>query len=171
MGNRRSKVQRCPKWIKTLVGREGETSDITGNGYKNHIKTDSDSKLITNYMVSDASVHDSNCCIKLLDSEDRVLYADPAYTGKEIADQLPPGCKGRILEKGYKGKPLTKRQKYNNRRKSRVRCRIEHVFGIMTGTMKGITVRCIGMVRTEFNIGLTNLIYNMWRYRLLKEIM
>ena len=41
----------------------------------------------------------------------------------------------------------------------------------MTGTMKGITVRCIGMVRVDFNIGLTNLIYNMWRYRLLKERM
>lgn len=140
-------------------------------GYKNHVKTDSDSKLITNYMVSDASVHDSKCCIPLLDSDDRVLYADSAYIGKEIAGQLPPGCKGRILEKGFKGKPLTTRQKNNNKRKSRVRCRIEHVFGFMTGSMKGITVRCIGIVRAEFNIGLTNLIYNMCRYRLLKERM
>ena len=173
--------QTPPEWEKEDQKYKGAQKDQDARwtrkgderhyGYKNHIKTDSDSKLITNYMVSDASVHDSNCCIPLLDSEDRVLYADSAYAGKEIADQLPPGCKGRILEKGYKGKPLTKRQKYNNRRKSRVRCRIEHVFGFMTGTMKGIAVRCIGMVRTEFNIGLTNLIYNMWRYRLLKEIM
>ena len=104
-------------------------------------------------------------------SDDRVLYADSAYIGKEIIGQLPPGCKERILEKGFKSKPLTKRQKYNNKRKSRVRCRIEHVFGFTTGSMKGITVRCIGIVRAEFNIGLTNLIYNMCRYRLLKERM
>ena len=150
-----------------LWGRKGDEHHY---GYKNHIKKDSDSKLIMNYMISDASVHDSNCCIPLLDSEDRVLYADSAYTGKEIAGRLPPGCKERILKNGAVGNRLTKRQKYNNRRKSRIRCRIEHIFGFMTGTMKGINLRCIGIIRAVFNIGLTNLIYNMWRYRSLKDI-
>ena len=35
----------------------------------------------------------------------------------------------------------------NNRRKSRIRCRIEHIFGFMTGAMHGITVRSIGIIR------------------------
>lgn len=175
------KGQTPPEWEKEDQKRKvaqkdqdarwGRKGDERHYGYKNHIKTDVDSKLITNYAVSDASVHDSQCCIPLLDSEDRVLYADSAYIGKDIASQLPPGCKARILEKGVKGAPLTKRQKYNNKRKSRIRCRVEHVFGFMTGTMKGITVRSIGIVRAEFNIGLTNLVYNMCRYRLLKERM
>ena len=37
----------------------------------------------------------------------------------------------------------------------------------MTGSMNGLTLRSIGMARAEFNIGLTNLIYNMFRYEFL----
>lgn len=44
---------------------------------------------------------------------------------------------------------------------------MEHIFGFMTGAMHGITVRSIGIVRAEFNIGLTNLIYNLCRYEFL----
>lgn len=32
-------------------------------GYKNHVKCDADSKLITNYSVTNASVNDSQCCL------------------------------------------------------------------------------------------------------------
>lgn len=149
-------------------GRKGEERHY---GYKNHVKTDSESKLITNYMVTDASVHDSNCCLPLLDDEDRVLYADSAYSGKDLAASLPKRCKKRIQEKGVRGKSLTKRQKYNNRRRAKVRARVEHIFGFMTNSMHGITVRCIGMIRAKFNIGMTNLIYNICRYRLLMERM
>ena len=58
-------------------------------------------------------------------------------------------------------------QKAENKRKSRVRSRVEHVFGYMTGTMRGITVRSIGMARAAFNNGLTNLVYNLFRYEIL----
>lgn len=34
----------------------------------------------------------------------------------------------------------------------------------MTGSMNGITVRTIGITRAAFDIGLTNLLYNMRRY-------
>ena len=74
-------------------------------GYKNHIKTDSDSKLITNYMVSDASVHDSNCCIQLLDSDDRVLYADSAYIEKKSSANYRLVVKGESLKKDTKANP------------------------------------------------------------------
>ncbi len=39
----------------------------------------------------------------------------------------------------------------------------------MTGSMNGITVRTIGMDRAAFNIGLTNLIYNICRYSIIKR--
>ncbi|NLA54367.1 MAG: transposase, partial [Clostridiales bacterium] len=53
--------------------------------------------------------------------------------------------------------------------KSRTRSRIEHVFGYMSGTMRGITVRSIGISRAKFNIGLTNLVYNLCRYAILNR--
>lgn len=40
-------------------------------GYKDHVKIDSKSKLITNYKVTDASVHDSQTLKDLLDEMDR----------------------------------------------------------------------------------------------------
>jgi IS5 family transposase len=138
-------------------------------GYKDHVKTDAESKLITGYSVTDASVHDSQALIGLMDEKDKVLYADSAYSGNPIAGQLPEGIENQIHEKGYRNRPLSEEQKAGNKRKSRTRSRIEHVFGYMTGTMRGITVRSIGIARAKFNIGLTNLIYNLCRYEILSR--
>ena len=76
---------------------------------------------------------------------------------------------GKIIEKGYRNKPLTDKHKENNRRKSQIRCRIEHVFAFMTMSMRGLTVRSIGFERATFNIGLTNLVYNLCRYSFLSR--
>jgi len=110
-------------------------------GYKNHVKCDAESKLITNYAVTDAALHDSNRRIDLLDEEDEALYADSAYFGSTIADNLPEGCRNCICEKGCRNHPLTEKQKENNREKSKIRCRIEHIFGFMTCSMHGISIR------------------------------
>jgi hypothetical protein len=59
--------------------------------------------------------------------------------------------------------------KKNNRRKSKIRCRIEHVFAYMTMSMHGLTVRSMGIERAVFNIGLTNLAYNLCRYSFLSQ--
>ena len=138
-------------------------------GYKDHVKVDADSKLITGYSVTNASVHDSQAIIGLVDGKDKVIYADSAYSGKPIADELPIGAENRIHEKGYRGRPLSEEQKAKNKEKSRVRSRVEHVFGYMTGTMHGITVRCVGIARARFNVGLTNLVYNLCRYEILSR--
>ena len=134
-------------------------------GYKNHAKVDADSKIITDYAVTSASVHDSQRFSDFFNEQDKVAYADSAYVGQEI----PEHVEAQICEKGYRNHPLTEEQKQNNRRKSKIRCRIEHVFGFMTGSMNGITVRTIGMDRAAFNIGLTNLIYNICRYSIIKR--
>lgn len=136
-------------------------------GYKDHVKADAQSKLITNYKVTNAAVHDSQALIELLDEKDKVLYADSAYSGEPISKQIPEGIENQIHEKGYRNKPLSDEQKAENKRKSRIRVRIEHVFGHMTGAMHGINVRSIGLTRAKFNIGLTNLIYNICRYEIL----
>ena len=45
------------------------------SGYKDHVKADADSKLITEYSVTSACVHDSQEFIALLDENDRTIYA------------------------------------------------------------------------------------------------
>lgn len=138
-------------------------------GYKDHVKADADSKLITDYTVTAASVHDSQPMPQMINTTDKAVYADSAYWGKVVADALPEGVENHIHERGTKVQPLTQEQQANNRKKSKTRCRIEHIFGFMTGYMHGLTVRSIGFERAEFNIGLTNLIYNLCRYEFLNR--
>jgi IS5 family transposase len=135
-------------------------------GYKNHIKVDKGSKLITNFEVSSASVHDSQMLGYLLEEEDahHELYADSAYRSEQIEKELKGRkIRSRIHKKGYRGNPLNARDKAINTNKSRVRARVEHVFGDMCQTMGKIIVRQIGMVRNTAAITMMNICYNMRR--------
>lgn len=136
-------------------------------GYKNHVKADVESKLITGYIVTSANVHGSQALSELADDTDYALYADSAYFGETIFSALPKGIDIQVHEKGSRNHPLTVEQRECNQEKSRVRVRIEHIFGFMTNSMAGITVRSIGKVRAGFNAGITNLVYNICRYEFL----
>lgn len=150
---------------KDTDARWTKKGDETHFGYKDHAKVDADSKLVMDYSVTSANVHDSNEFEDFFTEKDEAAYADSAYVGKK----LPKHVKNEVCEKGYRNKPLTAEQKESNRRKSKIRSRIEHVFGFMTMSMHGLTVRTIGMRRAAFNIGLTNLVYNLCRYSILQR--
>jgi IS5 family transposase len=135
-------------------------------GYKNHIKIDNKSKIITKYVVTAASVHDSQVIDKLIDEKDKgeKLYADSAYTGqKQEVIIESKEMENEVCEKGTKGKALTEEQKLNNREKSKTRARVEHIFGFMEGSMNGMYLHVIGIKRITASIGLMNLTYNMFR--------
>ena len=145
---------------KDTDARWTKKGDELHYGYKNHVKADAESKFITDYAVTSANVHDSQALNDLIDDTDYALYADSAYFGEPIFAKLPGGLEIRVHEKGSRNHPLTEEQKASNKEKSRIRVRIEHIFGFMTNSMKGITVRSIGKLRAMFNAGITNLIYN-----------
>ena len=66
---------------------------------------------------------------------------------------------------------MTEEQKEANRIKSKVRARVEHVFGAQSA-MGGHLVRTIGLLRAQVKIGMMNLVYNMVRMvQLLKRDM
>ena len=135
-------------------------------GYKNHIKTDDKSKIICKYKVTSAEVHDSQATEGLLEDKDKGedLYADSAYTGEKQEEVISKKeLINRVHEKGYKNKPLTDRQKANNKIKSQIRVRVEHIFGFMENSMNGMEIRSIGFKRANTIIGLSNLVYNMFR--------
>lgn len=136
-------------------------------GYKNHVKVDRKSKFIEHYVVTSAEVHDSLVLPDLLNPGDRgqSVHGDSAYRSEDIEAMLKRRkLKSRIHEKGYRNHPLTKTQRERNRRKSKTRARIEHVFGFMENTMKVSRLRAIGKQRIEGIIGLINLTYNICRY-------
>lgn len=150
---------------KDTDARWTKKGDEKHYGYKDHVKVDADSKLIVDYAVTPANVHDSKEFEDFFNEQDEAAYADSAYVGKK----LPKHVCNEVCEKGYRNKPLTEEQKKDNRRKSKIRCRIEHVFAYMTMSMHGLTVRSIGIERAAFNIGLTNFVYNLCRYSFLNR--
>jgi transposase, IS5 family len=135
-------------------------------GYKNHIKVDLKSKIIDNYVVTEASVHDSQEIKNIIGEEDsqQPLYADSAYSGQEIKNELVmKNIENQIHEKGVKNKPLTEEQQKSNNEKSKFRVRVEHIFGFVENSMNGSHIKTIGIKRAKAVIGLMNLTYNMFR--------
>jgi hypothetical protein len=65
---------------------------------------------------------------------------------------------------------LSERQKSANTTRSKVRARVEHVFGHQQSSMGGKIVRTIGMARARFKIGMMNLGYNIRRLVQLERV-
>ena len=154
----------CQKDVDARWAKKNEQSFY---GFKNHIRADAESKLITDYVVTDASVHDSQALPELIGSDQvgENLYADSAYKGTESDARLAEiGVNNHIHEKAARNHPLTETQLESNHRKSKVRCRIEHIFGCVENSMGGPELEYIGMRRNQAGIGLSNLVYNFLRY-------
>jgi IS5 family transposase len=142
-------------------------------GYKNHVNVDRRHKLVRRYQVTPASVHDSQVVDGLLDPDNTAsdVWADSAYRSAEIEAKLAErGLKSRVHRKGRRGRPLSDREHQGNRTRSRVRARVEHVFGAQSHDMGGTLVRSIGLVRAKARIGLKNLAYNMRRMLHLERV-
>ncbi len=142
-------------------------------GYKNHIQIDAQHKMIRAFAVTDASVHDSRQFEKLLDENNtsREVWADSAYRSEgRLAELERRGFRERLQRKGCRNKPLSEREKRGNRTRSKVRSRVEHVFGVQAMRAGNLLLRTIGQVRASCVIGLRNLAYNLDRYAMLKTV-
>lgn len=154
--NKLRQKDRDARWLKK--------NGMSFYGFKNHIKVDQGTKLISTYMVTDASVHDSQELETLIDKDDvgQQLYGDSAYTRQEESIEWC-GMQAEVHEKGTSKGKLTDKQKVSNRKKSKARARVEHVFGYMANSMNGMFIKTIGILRAAAKIGLSNLTYNMMR--------
>jgi IS5 family transposase len=136
-------------------------------GYKDHVKCDKDSKIITDFTVTDASVHDSQELIDLVNKDDTTVDLDAGYTGADIKKAVLKKCPNvelNICARPYRSRPLTDDEKALNRIISSRRCRIEHIFGYMTRFMGGLVLRCHGINRAYRDICHKNLAYNLKRF-------
>ena len=143
-------------------------------GYKDHINTDVEHKIIRDYEVTPANTHDSQMIEEIVgknavptEQPDKV-YGDSAYYSDPIRQSLASkGLKSNICSKGARNKELSEEEKKQNRERSKIRCRVEHVFAAMYQQAHDRVLRGIGIVRAKTKIGLRNLSYNMMRYRYL----
>ncbi len=142
-------------------------------GYKNHIAVDQGMKLIINWDVTTGEVHDSQVFEALLGVRpegDRRVWVDSAYRSQDsITHVVWMGLYPRLNHKAKRGTPLSDHQRSLNSIYSRVRCRVEHVFGSIRNDLKGGYMRCIGYGRARVWIGLVNLCYNLRRFSYLER--
>jgi len=139
-------------------------------GYKNHIAVDVKHKLIRGYAVTDAAVHDSKVFERLLDGANtsRDIWADSAYRSEEKLSYLAEeGYREHIQRKGCRNRKLTEWEQRGNRTRSKIRSRVEHVFGVQAQKAGNLILRTIGKVRARAKIGLRNLAYNLDRFGML----
>lgn len=156
---------------KDVDARWTKKGGVSHYGYKNHANVDQKTKIITKWTSTDASVHDSQEFEAVLRSPQEGgadVSADSAYRSDESQELLTKGgYNSRIHERAYRGAPLTEAQKASNKEKSKIRARVEHVFGHMQTSLGGMLIRSIGELRAKVNIGLMNLTYNLSRVEML----
>ena len=96
------------------------------------------------------------------------MWADRASRSAEES-LAAHGFKSRVHRKGTRGRGLSDREQQGNKTRSKVRSRVEHVFGDFVTSMGGKPVRTIGITWARTKIGMTNLAYNMKRYTWLER--
>ncbi len=96
------------------------------------------------------------------------VWADSVYRSEESVCRLKAlAYREHLHRKGCRHRSLSEREKLGNHTRSRVRSRVEHVFGAQAMKMGSTLLRTIGKVRSRCKIGLRNLAYNLDRYALL----
>ncbi len=140
-------------------------------GYKNHVKVDRRSKLITAFKVTPASANDGAQLPELVEARDQVVHADCAYNRELVREYLKHiGVRACLQMKGTRHVQLTSAQRQTNRWHARTRVRVEHVFALIKNSLKAEHLRYIGLKRIRAAVALTNLLHNALRVGQLRAL-
>jgi IS5 family transposase len=135
-------------------------------GMKAHIGVDSRTKLIHAVVATAANVHDSQVLSDLLHGEETRVWGDSAYTGQgEVLAKAAPNALDFTNEKGYRNRPLSEAQKAKNRTKSKVRAKVEHVFGVIKCVFGFAKVRYRGLDKNAHKLFVVSALANLFMVR------
>jgi len=101
-------------------------------GMKLHIGVDSQTGLTHSAVVTAANVHDKHALTNLLHGNEQRVYGDSAYASQKalIASKAPKARDFTNQRTRYAG-IINEAVRAKNRNKSRIRSRVEHVFGVV----------------------------------------
>jgi len=101
-------------------------------GMKMHIGVDSQSGLAHSAVVTAANVHDKHPLPDLLHGNENRVYGDSAYASqKELIRGKAPKAKDFTNQRARHNGVVDEVARAKNRNKSRIRARVEHVFGVV----------------------------------------
>jgi transposase, IS5 family len=136
----------------------------THYGYKGHIGVDEGSGVIRKKVFTAANVHDSKETDALISGDERSVSADKAYVSEERKRGLrKKGVFCGIPDKGYRNRPLAKKQKKMNRKKSRVRSAVERPFARFKHLYGYRRSRYVNTARNDLRFTFLCIIHNVRR--------
>jgi len=101
-------------------------------GTKAHFGVDRRSKVIHSVVATAANVHDGAVFGDLLHGEERDVWGDQAYQGQsEVIKEKAPNARDRTNRRHRHRGVVNEAEQARNRKKSRVRSRVEHVTGVI----------------------------------------
>ena len=129
---------------------------------KLHIGVDSKTGLAHSAVVTSANVHDKHPLPTLLHGQEEQLYGDSAYASQqELIRSKAPKAADLTNQRVRKGSATEELERLINRAKSRVRSRVEHVFGVVKRLWGFDKVRYRGLAknatRSFVALGLANI--------------
>ncbi len=139
-------------------------------GDQNPIRIDRQHQRIRPSAVTEASVDDARVMDLVLDPDHAgsQVWADSAYRSAATEDWLrEQDSRSRVHHRAWRNRPRNARPRAQNRTRSKIRARVEPVFGhpVQALGMKGI--RTIGPRRVRTKIMRNNRVYHLSRYRFL----
>ena len=152
--------QRDPEMCQTQKGNQWYF------GMKAHIGVDSQTKLIHSVLATPANTHDSQALPYLLHGKETRVWGDSAYTGQtEVIREHAPCAQDFTHHKGNTHHPLTQTDKAQNRTKSRVRAKVEHLFRVMKCVFGFVKVRYRGLKKNAHRVVVTCALANLYMVR------
>lgn len=131
-------------------------------GMKAHVGVDSQTKLIHSVVVTSANTHDSQVLGDLLHGNERRVYGDSAYTGQKTQIKAnAEEAKDFTHKRGRRNHPLTEKERQSNRNKSKIRPRVEHIFGVIKHQFGYRKVRYKGLTKNAQAIFIKCALANM----------
>jgi IS5 family transposase len=135
-------------------------------GMKAHIGVDSKTKIIHSVVATAANVHDSQVLEDLLHGDETRVWGDSAYSGQgDVIGDAAPMAKDFTHAKGSRHKPLDAADRQKNRTKSKVRAKVEHVFGVMKRIFGFTKVRYRGLAKNANALFVLSALTNLYLAR------
>lgn len=135
-------------------------------GMKAHVGVDKQTKLIHSVVATAGNVHDAKVIEQLLHGRERAVWGDKAYASQgEAIRRRAPKARDLTLRKGTCAYGLSEMQQHLNSLRSKVRARVEHVFGVMKNVFGFNKLRYRGLAKNGNRLMVAAALCNLYMVR------
>jgi IS5 family transposase len=135
-------------------------------GMKAHVGVDAKSKLIHSVVATAGNVADGTVIKQLLHGRERHVWGDKAYVGQSrVIRARAPKARDLTLNRATSTTPLTPMQEHINSMRSKVRARVEHVFGVIKCVFGFSKLRYRGLLKNGARLLIAAALHNLYIVR------